>query len=51
MPCRCRPEVVGKLDIIGVKVRRLQPRVRWAREIQGIGEGAIVNMNHGIKTE
>lgn len=51
MPCGYRPRVVGELDVIGVRGRKLQQRQSRGREVKGIGKGAIVNMNHGIKTE
>lgn len=51
MPYGYRPRVVGELDVTGVRGRKLQQRQSRVREVKGIGKGAIVNMNHGIKTE
>lgn len=50
LPFECRPRVVRELDLIGIRDRQPQRWESGAREIKGIGKGAILNMDHGIKT-
>ena len=38
------------MDLIGFRVRQRPWRESGAREIKGIGKGAILNIDHGIKT-
>lgn len=44
--CVCRPGVAGEVDLIGLRIKQLQPEKSGTREIKDIGRGTIINMDH-----